>query len=257
VNAVNERDEVDEVAEMTEGTERPQTTRIAMVRAQSRVTVTGVVRSVTTEGVGSSPAVRCVLADGSGQLDLLFLGAESLLGLVPGRRCTATGRACVRRGRLVLWNPRYQLDPPVSPTGAAPPNGHGAGGRVLVIGDDPGLSRVIEVNLVARGYRVDAAATAAEASSMAGRCLSLVIVDLGLANADGVQPVTSIRGRSARVPVLAVSARGGEDVRRAAIAAGADDFLAKPFPIGDLLLKVRQAARPGVEGRAPRDDNDW
>ncbi|MGH3165846.1 MAG: response regulator transcription factor [Trebonia sp.] len=108
----------------------------------------------------------------------------------------------------------------------------------------------------ARGFQVDTAATAAESSSPNGRRLSLVIVDLGLAGADGVQPVTTIRGRSARVPVLAVSARGGEDVRRAAIAAGVDDFLAKPFPIADLLLKVRQAVEPDGGGRGSRDDNE-
>jgi hypothetical protein len=94
---------------------QPQaTTRVAMVRVQSRVTVTGVIRSVDTEAIGSSPAVRCVLADGSGQIDLLFLGRESLTGLMPGRRCSATGRAGVHRGDLVIWNPRYQLEPPVT-----------------------------------------------------------------------------------------------------------------------------------------------
>jgi len=97
--------------------ERPQLTRIAMVCAQSRVTVSGVIRSVTTEAVGPSPAVRCVLADGSGQLDLLFLGREHLSGLAKGRRCTAEGRACAYQERLVLWNPRYELTPPESPDG--------------------------------------------------------------------------------------------------------------------------------------------
>ena len=111
--------------------ERPQLTRIAMVRVQSQVTVTGVIRSVTTEAVGPSPAVRCVLADGSDQLDLLFLGQASIAGLEQGRRCTAVGRAGARLGRLVLWNPRYELAPPGSPDGA-PADEHGPAGRVLV-----------------------------------------------------------------------------------------------------------------------------
>jgi len=233
---------------MNELNEQPQTTRIALVRIQSRVTVTGVIRSVATEAIGSSPAVRCVLADGSGQIDLLFLGLESLTGLVRGRRCTATGRACVHRGRLVIWNPRYELEPPATPQD----DGHGGAGRVLIIGDDPRLCRVIEVNLAVRGYQVDTAATAVAASSLAGRCPSLVIVDLGLAGADGVAPVITICGRAGRVPVLAVSARGGEDMRRAVIAAGASDFLAEPFPVGDLLLKVRHAGRPSGQGRGPQ-----
>jgi CheY-like chemotaxis protein len=232
--------------------EQPQATRIAMARVQSRVTVTGVIRSVATEAIGSSPAVRCVLADGSGQVDMLFLGLDSVTGLVPGRGCTATGRACVYRERLVIWNPRYELEPPGSPRD----DGQAPADRVLIIGDDPGLCRVIEVNLAVRGYQVDTAATTVAARSLASRCPSLVIVDLGLADADGVAPALTIRGRSGRVPVLAVSARGGEAMRRAVIAAGAGDFLAKPFPIGDLLLKVRHAARPGGEGRGPRGDNE-
>jgi hypothetical protein len=115
---------VNEVSKVNEVNERPPATRIAAVRAQSRVTVTGVIRSVATLAIGPSPAVRCVLADGSGQLDLLFLGVPSVTGLAPGRRCTATGRACLYRGRLVTWNPRYQLDPPATPPGAPPRNGH-------------------------------------------------------------------------------------------------------------------------------------
>jgi hypothetical protein len=115
---------VNKVTRVNEVNEQPRTTRIARVRAQSRATVTGVIRSVTTQAIGPSPAVRCVLADGSGQLDLLFLGVQSLTGLVPGRCCTATGRACLYRGGLVIWNPRYQLDPPGTRPGAPQPNGH-------------------------------------------------------------------------------------------------------------------------------------
>ena len=227
--------------------ERPQPSRIATVRVQSRVTVTGVIRSVSTESIAASPAVRCVLADGSGQIDMLFLGRESVAGLVPGRRCTATGRACVDRGRVVIWNPAYELEP--AEPDAGEDDGQGAAERVLLIGDDPGLARVIEVNLAVRGYQVATAPSLAAASSYAGRGLSLVIVDLGLADADGMAPVMSLRGRDGRVPVLAVSARGGEDMRRAVLAAGAADFLAKPFPIEDLLVKVQHAAQPNGERR--------
>jgi RecG-like helicase len=126
--------------------ERSEITRIDVVRDRSRVAVTGVIRSVTTEAIGPNPAVRCVLADGSGQIELLFLGRESLTGLVRGRRCTAEGRACAYRGRLVIWNPRYELDP----QGVPQDDGNGSAGRVLVIGDDPGLCRVIEVRQTTR-----------------------------------------------------------------------------------------------------------
>jgi hypothetical protein len=88
----------------------PVVTRIAAVRAQCRVAVSGVVRSATPETIGSSPALRCVLADNSGEADLLFLGHAAVAGLEPGCRCTAQGRACAYQGRLVIWNPRYQLE---------------------------------------------------------------------------------------------------------------------------------------------------
>ena len=202
---------------------------------------------MSTESIAASPAVRCVLADGSGQIDMLFLGRESVAGLVPGRRCTATGRVCVHRGRLVIWNPGYELEP--APPAADKDDGHGAADRVLLIGDDPGLCRIIEVNLAVRGYQVATTPSLVAASSYSGRCLSLVIVDLGLADADGLAPVMTLRGRDGRVPVLAVSARGGEDMRRAVLAAGAADFLAKPFPIDDLLVKVQHAAPPNGEKR--------
>ena len=115
--------------------EQSQATRIAMVRVQSRATVTGVIRSVATEAIGGVPAVRCVLADGSGQVDMLFLGRESVTGLAPGRRCTATGRACAYRGRLVIWNPRYELEPLAAPPGAPRDTGHSPADRVPIIDD--------------------------------------------------------------------------------------------------------------------------
>ena len=73
------------------------------------VTVTGVVQSAKTEIIGTSPALRCALDDGYGEIDLLFLGWSDITGLEPGRRCTARGRVCAWGDRLVIWNPRYQI----------------------------------------------------------------------------------------------------------------------------------------------------
>jgi RecG-like helicase len=115
---------------------RPQLSRIATVRVQSRVTVAGVIRSVSTESIAASPAVRCVLADGSGQIDMLFLGRESVAGLASGRRCTATGRVCVHRGHMVIWNPAYELEPAAEPLDAGEDDGQGAADRVPLIGED-------------------------------------------------------------------------------------------------------------------------
>lgn len=85
-------------------------TRISAVRPRDRVTVTGAVRSAAAEVIGTSPAFRCVLTDGSGEIDLLFLGQSAVTGLAAGRRCTVRGRACAYRERLVIWNPRYELE---------------------------------------------------------------------------------------------------------------------------------------------------
>ena len=65
--------------------------------------------------IGSGPACRYTLADETGEVDLLFLGRVVVAGLEPGSRCSAEGTAADRDGRLVIWNPRYQLYPVDSP----------------------------------------------------------------------------------------------------------------------------------------------
>lgn len=76
-----------------------------------RVEVTGMILSVATVDVGGSPTVRVVLGDGSGEIDLLFLGRRCIPGLVAGACCTAAGTVAARAGRLVVWNPNYRLEP--------------------------------------------------------------------------------------------------------------------------------------------------
>jgi hypothetical protein len=71
--------------------------------------VTGTIDATGTVPVGSWLAYRATLADGTGSLDLLFLGRTAVRGLEPGARCEVEGRAAVRDGRLVVWNPRYRL----------------------------------------------------------------------------------------------------------------------------------------------------
>jgi RecG-like helicase len=85
--------------------------RIADVRSQDRVELTGTIREAGTISIGSAPAWRCVLADGTGELDLLFLGRATVAGLAEGTRCVVEGTATPRQGRLTVWNPRYQAEP--------------------------------------------------------------------------------------------------------------------------------------------------
>jgi two-component system sensor histidine kinase KdpD len=93
------------------GGDRPAVSRIADVRSQDRVSLTGTIREAGTVTIGTSPAWRCVLADATGELDLLFLGRATVAGLAEGTRCTVEGTATPRQGRLTVWNPRYQVTP--------------------------------------------------------------------------------------------------------------------------------------------------
>ena len=89
--------------------ELTRATRISDVRSRDRVTVTGTVVSAQAIAIGSSLTYRCVLADGTGELDLLFLGRAAIAGLTVGTRCSIEGAVAARGGRLAVWNPRYQV----------------------------------------------------------------------------------------------------------------------------------------------------
>jgi RecG-like helicase len=93
---------------------RPVARRISDARPQARVTVTGIITATQTVTIGSSPAFRCTLADGTGQIFVLFLGRTEVGGLMAGRRCRVAGTAGTSGGRLVIWNPRYWLQPPAN-----------------------------------------------------------------------------------------------------------------------------------------------
>jgi two-component system KDP operon response regulator KdpE len=114
---------------------------------------------------------------------------------------------------------------------------------VLVVDDEHQLQRALTANLEARGYEVDAAATGEEALHLAAQHRpDAVILDLGLPGIDGIDVVRSLRGWS-RVPILVLSARGGESSKVAALDAGADDYVTKPFGMDELLARLRAALR--------------
>jgi two-component system sensor histidine kinase KdpD len=92
---------------------RPVARRIDDARPRARIVATGTVRAAHAVTCGSGPAYRCTLDDGSGQLDLLFLGRTSIAGLTVGARCTVEGTARIEGDRMVVWNPLYRLDAPI------------------------------------------------------------------------------------------------------------------------------------------------
>ena len=90
----------------------PVARRISDARPQARVAVSGIITATQTVTIGTSPAYRCALTDGTGEIYLLFLGRTEVSGLRGGRRCGVAGTAGTSGGRLVVWNPRYWLQPP-------------------------------------------------------------------------------------------------------------------------------------------------
>ncbi|KJK35643.1 Fis family transcriptional regulator [Streptomyces variegatus] len=115
--------------------------------------------------------------------------------------------------------------------------------RVLVVEDDPQLVRALVINLQARHYGVDAAPDGATALRLAAaRQPDAVLLDLGLPDMDGVDIIKALRGWS-RVPILVLSARQASDEKVAALDAGADDYITKPFSIDELLARLRAAVR--------------
>lgn len=115
--------------------------------------------------------------------------------------------------------------------------------RVLVVEDDPQLVRALVINLQARQYGVDAAPDGATALRLAAaRQPDVVLLDLGLPDTDGVDIIKGLRGWS-RMPILVLSARQGSDEKVAALDAGADDYITKPFSMNELLARLRAAVR--------------
>ncbi|MBJ6614336.1 MULTISPECIES: response regulator [unclassified Streptomyces] len=115
--------------------------------------------------------------------------------------------------------------------------------RVLVVEDDPQLVRALVLNLQARHYGVDAAPDGATALRLAAaRQPDVVLLDLGLPDMDGVDVLRGLRGWS-RVPILVLSARQASDEKVAALDAGADDYVTKPFSVNELLARLRAAVR--------------
>jgi hypothetical protein len=84
---------------------------IADLHPQSQVVVEGMIRSAGTVTVGSGLAYHFTLVDGSGELDVLFLGRADMAGLQPSTRIIAQGTVGSYDGKLALWNPRYAIEP--------------------------------------------------------------------------------------------------------------------------------------------------
>jgi two-component system KDP operon response regulator KdpE len=121
------------------------------------------------------------------------------------------------------------------------------GARVLVVDDDPAIVRMVTRSLGARGYAVEGAASGAEMkTAMARTRPDVVLLDLALPDADGIELCASIREHSA-VPVIILSALSEEARKVRALDEGADDYLTKPFGIEELMARIRVVLRRNAE----------
>lgn len=116
---------------------------------------------------------------------------------------------------------------------------------VLIAEDELALARALAVNLKARGFRVQVAATGRAAlARVASEHPDVVVLDLGLPDLDGLEVLQGIRGWN-EVPVIVLSARNTGLEKVAALDAGADDYVTKPFDMNELLARIRAATRRG------------
>ncbi|MGZ8194868.1 MAG: response regulator [Methylosarcina sp.] len=115
--------------------------------------------------------------------------------------------------------------------------------KIIVIEDDPPIRRFLRTALETHGFEIVEAATARQGVIEANnRKADLIILDLGLPDMDGVEVVKAVRAWS-EMPIIVLSARSAEAQKIEALDAGADDYLTKPFGLGELLARIRVALR--------------
>ncbi|KQQ45959.1 two-component system response regulator [Rhizobium sp. Leaf311] len=124
--------------------------------------------------------------------------------------------------------------------------------RILVVDDEPQIRRFLRPALAAAGYDVIEAENGADAlKAVATAAPDAVILDLGLPDMDGKDVIASLRGWST-IPIIILSARDREAEKIAALDLGADDYIEKPFGIGELTARIRTAMRHRVDAsKAP------
>lgn len=122
--------------------------------------------------------------------------------------------------------------------------------RVLIVDDEPAILRFLKPALEANGYETLSAATAAEAiKRIAADAPDLVVLDLGLPDGDGKDVIRNVRAWS-KAPIIVLSARDREAEKIESLDLGADDFVNKPFGIGELLARMRAALRHRMQADA-------
>lgn len=134
-------------------------------------------------------------------------------------------------------------------------------GNILVVDDEPQITRVLKTTLSSQGYGVRSAADGQQAlDEMKGWSPDLVITDLRMPTMDGLELCRRVRKES-RVPIIVLSVKGEETIKVEALDAGADDYITKPFSVNELMARVRAALRrattPAEEDSAAIEAGDF
>jgi len=125
------------------------------------------------------------------------------------------------------------------------------GPAILVVEDDPDLRGLLRRGLGEEGFSVETVATGAEAIASVGRASpDLLVVDIGLPDADGRDVCQALRARGVQAPVLFLTARDAVVDRVAGFTAGADDYVTKPFAFAELVVRLRALLRRGAPAEA-------
>ncbi|KDA04695.1 Fis family transcriptional regulator [Microbacterium sp. CH12i] len=115
--------------------------------------------------------------------------------------------------------------------------------KLLIADDDPQLVRALRITLAAHGYEIVAAADGAAAITAAAQSRpDIILLDLGMPRLDGIQVIQAVRGWT-NAPIIVISGRTGSADKVAALDAGADDFVTKPFQVDELLARLRALSR--------------
>src|SRR4029453_15435235 len=131
---------------------------------------------------------------------------------------------------------------PATPSGSAPAP------LIVLIEDEPQIRRFLPAPLGSRGFPLHEATTGKDGLiEAASRQPDVVIIDLGLPDIDGLEVIRRLREWS-RVPIIVLSGRGQEGDKVAALDAGADDYVSKPFAVGELPARLRVALRHAAAG---------
>jgi two-component system KDP operon response regulator KdpE len=124
--------------------------------------------------------------------------------------------------------------------------------RILVVDDEPPIRKLLRMGLGAHGYDVLDAPNGKSALELLEKKPSLVILDLGLPDIDGLELLRQIRSRQGNLPIVVLSSRGDEAGKVAALDLGADDYVTKPFGMDELLARIRAALRHQLQAQGER-----